>query len=960
MSDTPEYTSLARPTRHLEVDPAPGARKLAGGQGDFAIVTAIAWSLFQLYYASKIPYWLHDLVAAPVREMLGLHIRFVLNSGEARCIHLAFAFLMVVFSYPLSRWCSRSSVPVYDWGLALLGICAALYLIVFKDAIALRAGNPTPGDNIISLLGIIVLGTAVYRSLGLPLLIVALVFIFYVLYGNQAFIPEAIQWKAASLSKAGWHYWMQTEGVFGKPLEISTTMIFLFVLFGSLLEKAGAGSYFIKVSFALLGHLRGGPAKAAVASSGLSGLYSGSSIANTVTTGTFTIPLLKRTGFPAEKAGAVEVAASTNGQLMPPVMGAAAFLMAGYAGIPYLDVVKHAFLPAVISYIALFYIVHLEAVKLGLRGLPRRPVAVAGIHKVMGALGGFIMAASLIGAFFGIGWASAFMPEDPMIRYGMLAGVFAAGAALVFLSWRSCQLLKAIAFAGGLISFAAVMMLTHDAIDTVKQVVPEVTGVFVVALLVVGFLLLAWFAAQWPDLEADDPDAPITELPRAGATAITGLYFVLPIILLIWLIMIERLSPHLSAFYATLAVVLIMLAQHPVKALMRGQTDYAVRGLKRGFDEFVQGLIAGARNMTSIAIATAAAGIIVGSVSLTGMHQWIGEFVEWLAAGNLVLMLIFVAIMSLILGLGLPTTANYIVVASLMAPVIVAQGAEAGLIVPLIAAHMFVFYFGILADDTPPVGLAAFAAAGISGGDPIKTGFQGFAYDIRTAVLPFLFIFNTELLLIDVTWSKAVLVFVSATTGMLVFASATQRHIIVRNRLWETIALLLIAFTLFRPGFWLDRVQPPYITEIPAQLFEAAARQPADGEIRLEITGPDFRTTGETRTTTLLLNLGAEADGESRIAGTGLILAMDGDRVVLEEPFDPELAYLGNDFDFYGDEPVTVSGIEVANRDRIWKEIFYIPALLLLGLIITLQLRRRRSSGSDPDRTAPAAAMAVE
>ena len=231
-----------------------------------------------------------------------------------------------------------------------MGVICCLYIVVLRDEIAVRAGLPTQGDLIASTIGMLILGITVYRALGLPLLIVASVFVAYVFFGHSDVLPEAIMWKGASYGKAMWHYWMQNEGVFGVALGVSASLIFLFVLFGSILEKAGAGNYFIKIAFALLGHLRGGPAKAAVVASAMSGLYSGSSIANTVTTGTFTIPLMKRTGFTPEKAGAVEVASSTNGQLTPPVMGAAAFLIAEFTGISYTDILKHALVPALVSY----------------------------------------------------------------------------------------------------------------------------------------------------------------------------------------------------------------------------------------------------------------------------------------------------------------------------------------------------------------------------------------------------------------------------------------------------------------------------------------------------------------------------------------------------------------------------------------------------------------------------------
>jgi hypothetical protein len=357
--------------------------------------------------------------------------------------------------------------------------------------------------------------------------------------------------------------------------------------------------------------------------------------------------------------------------------------------------------------------------------------------------------------------------------------------------------------------------------------------------------------------------------------------------------------------------------------------------------EFIGGMIGGARNMIPIAVATGAAGIIIGTVSLTGAHQVVGEFVEFLSGGSLILMLLLVAVMSLLLGLGLPTTANYIVVSSLMAPVIVSVGASQGLVVPLIAVHMFVFYFGILADDTPPVGLAAFAAAAISGGDPIKTGVQGFAYDIRTALLPFLFIFNTELLLIDVTFAKAIFVFCVGVIAMMLFAAATQGYFFARSRWWETIALLLIAFTLFRPGFWLDQVDPPYELRPGTELIEIAESMPADARLRVEIRGPDFDNLDEMTQTTVLLDLGAPGTGEERLSRQGIAVMNEGDQAILEEPFAGTPFFTTFQmFEFYGDEFVTVDNVQL-ERERMPKEVFYIPALLLLGFVIMMQRRRQ-------------------
>ena len=853
-----------------------GARRPQGWQAILIPGIAFIWALFQLYIASTLPF---DLTEWVREEFPGTTVSFVITNSDARLIHLSFGLVLAALAFPLSRRSPRDRVPWYDWVLVALGIIVCFYIVVLRNEIAVRAGLPTTLDIIVSITGMIVLGIAVYRSLGLPLLIIASVFVCYVFFGDAEWLPDVIQWKGASLGKAMWHYWMQNEGVFGVALGVSASLIFLFVMFGSILEKAGAGNYFIKIAFALLGHLRGGPAKAAVMASAMSGLYSGSSIANTVTTGTFTIPLMKRTGFSPEKAGAVEVASSTNGQLTPPVMGAAAFLIAEFTGVQYTEIIKHALIPAVVSYIALVYIVHLEALKLGLKGLPKHPKSAMlnASQKMIGFLTGFL-AMVILGAFvyFGIGWIKDVYPQDSFV-------IVLSGCGIVYL------------------------------------------------------LLLAVAAAR-PDLTVDDPNDPITELPHAGDVAKTGYYYLLPIIILIWCIIVERLSPAFSAFWATMAMITVALTQHPIKALMRGGRGF-FPAIWRGISEWVDGMISGSRNMIGIAVATGAAGVIVGSVSLTGMHQVIADFVEYLSAGNLMLLLFLVAIMSLILGMGLPTTANYIVVSSLMAPVIVIVGAKTGLVVPLVAAHLFVFYFGILADDTPPVGLAAFAAAAISGGDPIRTGVQGFAYDIRTALLPFLFIFNTELLLIDVHPAKAVFIFIIATVAMMLFAAATQGYFFARNRIYETVALLLIAFTLFRPGYWLDQVWPPYSERPGAEIVQIVTDASDGDELRLQISGPDFNDPDKTITSDVVLSITGDGDGAARLAAQGLMLT--GDAGQIDEPmFGTPFEKLGQQFDFYGDDPVQVTTVSLPNN-RLPKEIFYIPALLLLAGVIWLQRRRQ-------------------
>ncbi|WP_153769120.1 TRAP transporter permease [Labrenzia sp. CE80] len=845
-----------------------GARNPSGPVKTFLAALALLWSLFQLYYASNVPFILTDLIG----------INVTLNSDAARSIHLAFALFLASMAYPLFKSSPRDYIPWYDWILGLLGVVACMYLVVFKDAISVRAGLPTTADLAISTIGIIIVLVATYRALGLPLVIVSSVFLTYVFFGDQPFIPEVIQWKGASYGKAMWHYWMQTEGVFGIALGVSASMIFLFVLFGAMLDQAGAGNYFIKVAFSLLGHLRGGPAKAAVVSSAMSGMISGSSIANTVMTGTFTIPLMKRVGFKSETAGAVEVSSSVNGQLMPPVMGAAAFLMVEYVGVSYLDVVRHAIVPASISYIALLYIVHLEALKAGMQGLPKPGPAKTIIQSLLGVLTGFLSVAILAAVlYYGLGWT--------------------------------------------------------------KVIFGDATFYGVVGIFLVTYLALIVVASKRPDLELDDPDAPIGALPEFIPTLLTGLYYLLPIIVLVWCLMIERFSPGLSAYWATIGMIFILLTQKPLKAMLRKSGNIAGEW-RDGVIDLGQGLISGARNMIGIAVATGAAGIIVGTISLTGAHQIIGEFIEFLSGGNLIAMLVLVAIFSLILGMGLPTTANYIVVSSLMASVVVDIGAQNGLIIPLIAVHLFVFYFGLMADVTPPVGMASFAAAAISKGDPIRTGFTAFFYSLRTVALPFLFIFNTDLLLIDVGPVQAIFVFLVATVAMMLFAAGTQGYFFAKNKAWEAVAILLIAFTLFRPGFWLDYVQAPYDQLAPTAIFETAGAAPDGGTLKVKVKGPDFDDADKMIETLVELELGAAGDGEGRVTNAGLTVLLEGDKAIIEEPF-PGTPFFEpfQSFDFYGDMPVEV--VEVRQEaERLPKEIFYIPALLLLGLVIALQRRR--------------------
>ena len=310
-------------------------------------------------------------------------------------------------------------------------------------------------------------------------------------------------------------------------------------------------------------------------------------------------------------------------------------------------------------------------------------------------------------------------------------------------------------------------------------------------------------------------------------------------------------------------------------ALFRGGRNMGA-AIREGGTDLIECLVAGARNMIGIGIATATAGIIVGAVSQTGVGSALADVVEVLSGGNIMAILFLTAILSLILGMGLPTTANYIVVSALLAPVIVTLGQQNGLIVPLIAVHLFVFYFGIMADVTPPVGLASFAAAAVSGGDPIKTGVVAFFYSLRTAALPFLFIFNTELLLIGVGWGQGIFVFIVATIAMLLFAAATQGWFLAKNRFYETIALLLIAFTLFRPGFWMDMVSAPFAEEAPAQIAQAASDTEAGKDLRLRVAG--VNDLGDPIEFVAIVPIVEGATGEEKLEAAGLTFRTEGEK----------------------------------------------------------------------------------
>lgn len=838
----------------LVADNDTGGRSARGIAAGVVFVVSICWALFQLWQASPLPFALRW---------------GVLNDTEARSIHLGLALFLGFLAFPAWRSASqRSHVPWFDWLLAAAAAFAGSYLFTFYNELATRPGQPSTLDIVTGIAGLILLLEATRRAVGWPMAVLAMVFMGYCLLGP--WMPDVLAHKGASVNRMLSQMWLGTEGVFGVALGVSSSAIFVYVLFGALLDRAGGGNYMMQVSFAALGHLRGGPAKVAVVSSGLNGLISGSSVSNVVSGGIFTIPLMKKAGYGGVKAAAIETMSSTNGQIMPPVMGAAAFLMVEYVGIPYADVCKHAFLPAILSYIGLFYIVHLEALKLKIEPM-----------------------------------------VQPLQR-----------------TLREKTLRTALGCSGTLV----LVCVLYFVLEAAKSLLGDYAAWAVAAVMLALYLASVYMAAREPDLP-DDIDVDNPQRLDTWSTVKAGLHFMMPIGTLIWALMVEELSPALAAFWAIVVLMVLMATQHALIAVFRGTGQLAAK-LRAGCADVVQGLNAGSRNMIGVAIATGTAGIIVGAISLTGLGLRMTEFVEFVAQGNVMLMLLFTAFVCLVLGLGVPTTANYVLVATLMAPVIVELGAQNGLIIPLIAVHLFVFYYGLLGDVTPPVGLATFAGAAIAQENAIKVGIQGALYGLRTVILPFIWIFNPALLLFGVnSWTEIALVATASLFAMLAFTAITMNWMRVRCKPWEMAMLALATFLLFRPDFFMDRVAPAYTSTPASQIYTLASQAPEGATLVAVITGMTLE--GDERTKTVALPLGAaNSDGRKRLTDSGLQLMALGENVqIAAVRFGSAARKAGFE------EGFDVASIQLPN-DRPSPYWFYLPGALLLMAVWWLQGRR--------------------
>ena len=633
-----------------------GARVLSGKLGVFIRWFAIVMSLFQLYtgFFGELPGY------------------------KQLSIHLMFAMVLCYVYFPRSKKSPRDRLAVSDSVLAIAAGAAAIYVFANYDHWVNAQGDAAAYDIITGGILMALILEATRRSVSPMLPIITLIFLCYAYLGP--YIPGELAHRGFRVTRIIDHIFMSGEGLWSVPLRVSATFVFLFVLFGTLMDKTGGGQYLINLSFATMGRFRGGPAKAAVVASAAMGSISGSSIANTVTTGAMTIPLMKKVGFQPHVAGAVEVAASTNGQLMPPIMGAAAFIMAEMIGISYFEVVKAAFIPAILSYTAIFSIVHIEAIKDNIRGLSKE--------------------------------------------------------------------------------------------DT----------------------------------------------PPFLKTILTGAHFLIPLIALCYLLLILFWTPTTSAAWAILVGMLVAVGNNLVRtyyiyprrsARAEAAADrhfLAYQKRPQGFflrqisNELLGSLEAGARNMAGVAAACACCGIIIGVVTLTGLGLKMANFITYLAGGNLFLTLLYSVFACIILGMGLPTTATYIIMAAMTAPAILTISQDLNLGLPIIAIHLFVFYYGIVADDTPPVGLCAYAAAGIAGSDPIKTGWKSFRLDLAAFTLPFMFIYNPKLLMFNTNWMELCYIIPVSIVGMFCWSVFIQGYWVVKTFFWERFIFLSLAFVLVNPS----------------------------------------------------------------------------------------------------------------------------------------------------------------
>ena len=638
-----------------------GQRSLVGPIATLVFLIAVAMSIFHLYTAG-----------------FG-----ILLAMKQRAIHLTFALVLAFFLYPASKKLKgKEGFPLYDWIFVAISLAIGVYLLIEFESIIFRAGSPNTLDLFMGVLAILIVLEATRRTIGWELPFIASLFIIYAYFGPS--MPGLLQHRGYSISRIIYQLYMTLEGILGTPIGVSSTFVFLFILFGAFLEKTGVGTFFINLAYSLTGGTRGGPAKTAVLASGMLGSISGSSVANTVTTGSFTIPLMKSIGYKKHFAAAVEAAASTGGQIMPPVMGAAAFIMSEFTGIPYSRIIISAAIPAILFYLSVGLMVDIEAVKGGLKGVPRSQLPDA--RKTIRE--GVYMFVPLIGIVYFI-----FQGFTPLYAayYGILLAV----------------------------------MITLPPIMT-----PIVSAYF---FYMIGYSIL----------------------PAAGLGILLA------------------------------AGIFVMKRFETVKNYMTAPV-------------FISALNEGARSAIGVACACACAGIIVGVVSLTGLGLKLANIIVVAAGGALFPTLVFTMLASILLGMGLPTSAKYIVLATMAVPALLK------LEVPLMAAHLFILYFGVIADVTPPVALTAYAGAGIAGAKPMQTGWTALKLSLAAFLIPYIFVYSQDLLLLNTTPTRAIFAFFSACLGVFALAYSVQNFMIMRTNIIERVFLFAAALALINPGWTSD------------------------------------------------------------------------------------------------------------------------------------------------------------
>ncbi|WP_304354314.1 TRAP transporter permease [Brachyspira innocens] len=573
-----------------------------------------------------------------------------ITAQVVRATHLAFVMLLAYLLFPMKKDMPKDKLPWYDVILAIIGAASWSYITINFDSLVRRAGIYTSTDIIIGIIGILLVFEACRRIVGLPILIISIVFIIYALFG--AYAPGFLNHRGYSLQRLVSHLFYNTEGIMGTPIGASATFIFLFIFFGALLDKTGIGQFFIDICNAIAGGFDGGPAKVAVLTSAMFGTVSGSSVSNTVGTGSFTIPMMKSLGYRPEFAGAVEASASTGGQLMPPIMGAAAFLMAESLGIPYMEVAKAAIIPAILYFTGIFIMVHLEAKKKGLKGLSK------------------------------------------------------------------------------------------------------------------------------------------DSLPKIGELLMKKGYLVIPLLTIIYFFVLGKTAIY-AGLMGIIAAAIVAVVNSIVDIIMKRKVSF-------GLNDLIDVFVNAARNIISVAIACAMAGIIIGVITLTGLGLKIGAGLISISGGIPLLLLFLTMISSIILGMGVPTTANYLITSTIAASAIIGLGYE-----PL-AAHMFVFYFGIIADVTPPVALAAMAGAAIAKSDPLKTGIEATKLSIGAFIIPYMFIFNPDILMINTTISDIIPILITSLIGMFGVSAGLEGYVFRKCKPYERILFIIAGLLSIYPEVYSD------------------------------------------------------------------------------------------------------------------------------------------------------------